>query len=335
MRVLKKDLTDGYMKIKIDSEEDLWHLDHVIKPGDKLKKRTKRTTIEGREKKSCVLELEVEKIDYQGHRLRTTGEIINAPEDVEHGYHTFNLEPGEVFDIWKDWRKWELKRVNKAVKSRKYKVLVCLIDKEGSSFHLITEKGISDLGALDSEIPGKMYKSDKKPEEFYGEVLEVLKREEDLEKIIIAGSGFEKENLYDFIEKREPSLAEDVMLQDTSVTGSTGLQEVIKRGGIEKILKESRISEEVNAVENLLKEINKDTGKAAYGEEEVQKAVEMGAVKKLLVIEEKTKDLEVEELMEKTEQRDGEVQLIHSDHEAGEKLNGLGGIAAVLRYSIK
>ncbi|MCK4434887.1 hypothetical protein KAU92_05300, partial [Candidatus Bathyarchaeota archaeon] len=43
----------------------------------------------------------------------------------------------------------------------------------------------------------------------------------------------------------------------------------------------------------------------------------------------------LEELMNVVEQKGGKIMIVSTEHEAGEKLTALGGIAALLRYSIR
>ena len=49
----------------------------------------------------------------------------------------------------------------------------------------------------------------------------------------------------------------------------------------------------------------------------------------------KVKDLAVEELMRRVESARGTVVIVSSRHEAGKKLEGLGGLAALLRFPIR
>ncbi|MDY6774121.1 MAG: mRNA surveillance protein Pelota, partial [Candidatus Nanohaloarchaea archaeon] len=130
----------------------------------------------------------------------------------------------------------------------------------------------------------------------------------------------------------DPELEEQVVVEDASTTGKAGVQEVIKRGAVKRVLEQSRISDESEAVEQFLDELNSG-GDVTYGQEEVKEAVEMGAVEKLLITEPLVPDHE--DLMEEVEQKNGEVQIVHEDHDAGKKLASLGGIAAELRYSIE
>lgn len=332
MELHDQDRGDGYMELEVESDADIWHLKHVVEPGDTLRMSDLRTTLEGGQKRRCTLTLEVEKVDYQGGRLRATGEITHAPEDVEHGYHTFNLEPGVTFELWKpDWKDYQLDRVETAAETVDYEVLVCMIDSEGANFAVITETGIQELSDVESGVSGKMYADDRASEtEFYDAVIAVLREYSDVDRVIVAGPGFAKENLVDRIEDEQ--LQENVALEDASTTGKAGVQEVLKRGAVKRVLHESRISDEVAAVEELLTLLKTEDEKTAYGLEAVRSAVEMGAVDTLLISDAEVR--EHEDLMERVEQRDGAVTIVHEDHDAGKKLASLGGIAATLRYRI-
>ncbi|MDY6776767.1 MAG: mRNA surveillance protein pelota [Candidatus Nanohaloarchaea archaeon] len=331
MKILGQDRKEGYMKLEVESDSDLWHLRHVVEEGDVLKAEDRRTTIEGGEKKYSTLKLEVEKTSYEGGRLRATGEITEAPEDVQRGYHTFNIEKGFTFEIWKDdWKEHQLERVRKASETEDYEVVVCMIDSEGANFSLVTETGIKDLSEVESGISGKMYPEDRSEEEFYGDVISVLKEYRDADRIIVAGPGFEKENLVDRIEEDE--LKDNVVTEDASTTGRAGVQEVLKRGAVKRVLEESRVSEEVEAVEDFLEVLNTEDEKAVYGLERVREAADVGAVARLLVTDPMLRDNE--DLVEEVERKNGEVQIVHTDHDAGKKLDSLGGVAAVLRYEI-
>ncbi len=97
-------------------------------------------------------------------------------------------------------------------------------------------------------------------------------------------------------------------------------------------MKHSRISEETEAVEKLLSEIAKD-GLAVYGLKETQKALEAGAIETMLVSDKKVRD--VEDLIERAEKQKAKILIVSSEHQSGEKLLGLGGVAGLLRYKVK
>jgi len=72
MKLLKTDRGEGYANIRIENKDDLWYLKDIIGKGDEVKAFTRRTKLDGREKKACTLSLEVEKTEYQENRLRVT-----------------------------------------------------------------------------------------------------------------------------------------------------------------------------------------------------------------------------------------------------------------------
>lgn len=326
MKILNQNREEGFAHIEIENEDDLWHLKEIIKEGDSVRAKTQRTKLDGREKNTCTLTLEVEKIEYQEDRLRLTGEITEGEEDIELGYHTFNLEPGKRFKLYKDFTDVEWEDLQEAEEKRSYTVLFCLIQKGEADFYLVEESGIQDLSKLDQNIPGKLYKDQDTGDSFFTDVSNYVERTaEKVDKIVIGGPGFTKQRLENML---SDEVKDKVLMQDTSVIGKTGLNEAIKRGALDRVVENSRISEESSAVEEFLQTLEKD-GAAEYGEP-VKELAEMGAVKKLLITQDKQR--EEPELVEKVERQGGDVQVVHTDHEAGERLENFGGIAAILRY---
>lgn len=326
MKLLKTNRSEGYAKIRIENTDDLWHLKEFIMPGSEVKTLTQRTKLDGREKKTVTLELETEKIEYREDRLRVTGEITQGAEDIELGYHTFNLEPETEFEIWKDFSDTEWEKLQELEEKRSYQVLFCLVEKGSADFFMVEESGIKDLSKVDQNIPGKMYSDQKTGEDFYSEVQTVLERSgKDVDNIILAGPGMQKNKVYNQL---SDELKQKTFQQDISVTGKTGLHEAIKRGALKKVVENARIGEEAQAVEEFFEELEKD-GNVDYGEA-VEELAEMGAVEKLLITQEKNR--EKPEITKNVEQQGGEVQIVHTDHESGERLDQFGGIAAILRY---
>ncbi|MDH5747327.1 MAG: peptide chain release factor 1, partial [Candidatus Bathyarchaeota archaeon] len=70
---------------------------------------------------------------------------------------------------------------------------------------------------------------------------------------------------------------------DTSYVNEQGVKEIVDKAP--EIMRKIRYIEEKEVVQRFLYEIGHDTGLATYGEEEVRKALETGAVKTLLLSE--------------------------------------------------
>jgi peptide chain release factor subunit 1 len=106
---------------------------------------------------------------------------------------------------------------------------------------------------------------------------------ENLKGLIIAGPGptkydFEKGDYLNYM------LKEKVLdTVDTAYVDEQGVKEVVDKAP--EIMRKVRYIEEKQIMQQFLYEIGHDTGMATYGEQEVRKALEAGAVKTLLLSE--------------------------------------------------
>lgn len=343
MKILTRNPKENLVKIKVENPNDLWELEHVLEEGDLVSGRTlRRKMIERKdgeekgEKRPVYLTLEAEKIKFHETtgNLRITGQIKEGPEDVDlDSYHTIVAEPGKVLSIVKEdgWEDWQIKTLKRAYK-KPPKVLVCVLDREKATIAEVSGE-VDIISNIESKTSGKQYKSEGESQ-YIGDIISVLKRKyEDFDKVVIAGPGFVKDDLFDKIREEDEKLGGMITKATTSQTGETGIQEVIKRGVIEKIVRDSRLAQESAEVEKLFEELSKDTGKVAYGEGNVRKAVDMGAVEKILVSERSIK--EMRDLLKDAEEKGADAMIVSERHEAGEKLKNMGGVAAFLRYRIE
>ncbi len=336
MRILKQNLKSGKIKIKAENPDDLWHLERILEPGDIVTSRTMRKTtikrgheIEHGDRKPLILAIELESTDFHKatHSLRLKGHIRSGPEDLVKlkSYHSLQIEPGSILTIQKEeWKSYQLERLKKA-RIKQPLLFFCVLDREQADFARLTDSGLEMAGT----ITYKKTWGEEKRDEYYREIHKTL--EAAMNKyhgIVIAGPGFEKENLLEFLDKANPELAAGIILEYASSTGRSGVQEIIKHSG-NRILKETRISKETGIVEKLLEEIAKD-GLAVYGPKETEQAIKSGAVETLLVSEDKIKDFEP--LMATAEKMKSRIFIISSEHESGEKFLNLGGIAGLLRF---
>ena len=119
MRITHFDRKTGEMKISIETLEDLWHLERVLRPKDRVEARTLRSVQfgEGKEEKKPVkILLEVDSAEFaeSANRLRVGGKIITGdPEEfVQIGrHHTFDFEPSDKLKIIKEWKAYEVDRL--------------------------------------------------------------------------------------------------------------------------------------------------------------------------------------------------------------------------------
>jgi protein pelota len=350
MKVLRN-LREGKVKVVPENLDDLWYLKGVIDQGDLVSGRTVRRIKDDEklradrgERVQVRLTLEVEDVGFHPSvtRLRILGKIVSGPEDrVSLGsYHTMDVKPGDTITIFKErWRTWELDRLREAERASKTPlVLMIAIEDDEAEVALVRRYGIDHLMRITGHVSGKKApdKRESALKGFFARVAAALKEavaKHGVKAVVVCGPGFVREDFMSYLRDREPEIAGICFQEGTGSGGRTGIQEAIKRGAVERAVKESRVSMETRLVERIFRDIGRDTGLATYGVREVEKALEIGAVDKLLVSDELVrKSARIERLMEKAKKTKGEVLLVSTEHEAGEKLLALGGVAALLRF---
>lgn len=350
MQIIHQNLKKGEIKIKIDNLDDLWYLSHIIDMGDLIKGQTiRKIRIGDKEdrkaqvvKKKIFLEIKVDKIDFQEDILKLLGKITQAPEDIKRGtHHSFNIEEGTILTIVKEkWLKYQLDKLKEAASAEQPKILICVLDREESIFALSKRKGFEILGEIKGEVQKKEDKAIAKGS-FYQDIIKLLEEYVNrykIKNIIVASPVFWKEELMKHI--KDSKLKEKIVLATCSSVGKNAINEVMKRPEVKEVLRQVRTAKEMNLVEEFLKGIAKKQP-IAYGIKEVTEAANAGAVNVLLItdsfihkVREKEKYEELDNVMKIVDSTKGEIHIISSEHESGKKLDGLGGIGAMLRYKI-
>jgi len=349
MKIISSDLKKGIMKVKVENLDDLWYLNQVIESKDIVKGRTFRKIKIGSEeqrkqnvaRKAVFLAIEVERVEYS-ESLRISGLVREGPEDVPLGsYHTFNLEENSIIEIKKDWLKYQVDKIKEASKEAQTKIIICVHDREEAIFAMMKKYGFDILSRMQGNVARKA--DDQKVEgNFYKEIIKQIQdydKRYELSKIIIGSPAFWKEDLMK--ELSDEQLKKKIILAGCSSVGDNGINEVIRRPETSEALKQGRISKEFKMVEKLLEEISKNN-LASYGVQETKTASDSGAVETLLITDsfiqksrEEDNYKEIENIMKIVDKAKGDVMIISSEHDAGKKLNGLTGIAAILRFRIK
>jgi protein pelota len=144
-----------------------------------------------------------------------------------------------------------------------------------------------------------------------------------------------------FVENEAADITHSVVdVKSVNNGGVAGIYEAMRSGVLLKTLKQQRIVEETETVEEILKRLGKAESNVTYGLAEVEKAANLGAVDKLVLADtmlRETSDekrLHLEDLMKTVEQKGGSILVVSTEHEAGAKLTALGGIAALLRFPL-
>jgi protein pelota len=272
------------------------------------------------------------------NRLRILGPITwGEPEEyIQLGkYHTIEIEPGERLKITKQWKNHEIKRLQDAEKeSKRPRIRIIVLDEEKALTGFLRASGVDYGPEFYSSGSKRDEKYEKTKLEYFGTLMAEVERHP--EKYVIAGPGFAKDNLKDFIAKRKPELLKRIIFESVSYAERSGVNELFANGIIERIMGEERSANEMKLVEELLTHVYKDTGKAVYGLAEVKKAAAAFAIDRLLVLDEYLrKDKEAEAAVDAADKSRAEIVVVSSEGEAGAKLKGFGKIAAFLKFRLR
>ncbi len=118
---------------------------------------------------------------------------------------------------------------------------------------------------------------------------------------------------------------------DIGDASESGLGELVEKA--KNLLADQERLQEKKDVELFFRVLGEDPGKAALGEKESRKALEMGAVATLYVSSKIPKSL-IKELSKMTENTGSEIKTISTDTPEGEQFFNMGGVGAILRFRI-
>jgi protein pelota len=318
--------------------DDLWHLEHLISPGDLVFATTLRTADipqdklrpEKAEKRPVRIGIRVEKVSFHPYtnRLRIGGVIEHGPDPGSH--HTFNIDAGTEVSVIKQWSSLDRERLERAERSTTF-----------GAIHILTlEEGEAQLFRLRQFGPewvetitvgsGKGSGTEGKKTLF-----EIILSRLTLISghIVLAGPGFVKDDFVRFLTEKAPDLRDRVLVVETRGTGRGGVQEIIGKGVLEQLVGDLQLQREVRVMEEFLTRISKGEP-VAYGVREVGTAVSCGAADQVMVADSMLHDSAIVSLLEQAERTRARIRVLSTAFEPGMQLESLGGIAALLRYHV-
>ena len=344
MKVLKIDKKENEIQCIPETADDLWHLEKIISKNDIIYGKTDRKIKpkkEGEKTERIIIfvELKVEDVHFEEYssQLRINGVILSGkPEELIEikSHQNIEIGYGDKLKIKKETlNQWQIDRLKKAEKSSASdSLLVILLDDEEAELAFINSYNISKKATIKEKIKGKMYAQEKST--YFEEILEKINFLSP-KKIILAGPGFTKDNLKKFIENKKLKGMPQVLTESTNSISTTGFNELLKEGKIEKVEKELQLFKESKVIEEFMSLVTK--GKVEYGLEKVKNALEQGAVENLIISETylmQNRD-KAENILNIAEKNGSNIEIISSKNPQEKIIHGFGGIVATLRYKLE
>jgi protein pelota len=329
----------GEIRLLAESVDDLWHLSHLIRPGDlvfattfrSVETATDKIRPEKPEKKPVRLGIRVEGVAFHpyANRLRISGIIEHGVDQGSH--HTIGLDAGAEVSVIRTWRQADLDRIDRAVKTTS----------SGSVHILAVEEGEAELYRIRQygpELVTTVTQGSSKGADtggrgiFFDRVARLLG--EVTGTVVVAGPGFVKDEAARYLKEKIPDLSDRCITIETRRSGRGAVTEALGKGVLERITGDLQLKREAELLDLFLARMGKNEP-VAYGRAEVEEAVSAGAAEQVLVTDEMVRDREVADLLDRAEKTRAKVTVFSSLFDPGQQLAALGGIAAILRYRIR
>ena len=221
MKYSKRD--SNIYHIRLENEDDLYHLNLLLSEGDQIRALTERRESsqsdrikkERGKKQKMKLTIDVKNLEYQsfGQRFRCHG-IISLGENNQGLHHTLILEPGDSFDVRKEvWLNHHKERLKKAAEPI---VTATAIAVESDSIVIaeLRTYGIRELKTLNREGSGKSTGGEELNDFYKRAVRQIVKVHIENSVIVIVGPGFLKEDFADVAKSRATDIFKGCVIEN-------------------------------------------------------------------------------------------------------------------------
>ncbi|KAI1393266.1 uncharacterized protein F4822DRAFT_6009 [Hypoxylon trugodes] len=365
------EMGEGSVTLLPIEPEDMWHANNLIGPEDIVKAHAIRkvvtesktgSTMSERVHTDLTIRVTSTFFDPGASQLHVSGTVIVENSIVSLGqYHTLDLELNRPFTLWKKygWDSVAKETLSDALKQDKEGAVAAVVMQEGiANICLITEYRTILKQRVESTIPKKRSSSseqDSGMKRFFEKTLSTLVRSIDFSiprPLLLASPGFVAGDFKKYISEEGSRRTDKTLIamakEATVVHSSSGhlhsLNEILKSTEVTATMKDMKFSKETRFMDDFFDKLRKDDGRAWYGTAPVEKAIREGAVGRgggVLLINNslfRSQDIATRRryvaMVDKVKEDGGEARILSSDHESGQRLDALGGIAAILTYPI-
>lgn len=344
----------GIVYLTLEDAEDLWCLKRIIEPGDLVSGETTRVIKhEGaysrpnkgeRVKVRVTISVESAKFDSGLDRLRISGKILEISDDIvaKGSFHSIIATPNYSLTFKKDhWKDLDQRILNESVKKSDRFIIVAM-DRREAGIGTIKGTHLQIISTIESGLMGKHYDVKGKPSTlYYDQVAQIIMSAYDPStKIFLAGPGYTKNSFANFLLKLRSDLKDNLRIIDgVDVTGEDGIYMIIRSPQFKKQSEESKLVQASNLLELAIKRISDGDEKVAFTFDEVKEASKLGAVDSVLIsnkiFDHNISEDDLVELLNSVETFHGKSYIIDSTTEISAQIMALGGIVALLRFSLK
>lgn len=284
-------------------------------------------------------------------RLRITGIITNTDNElVPRGiHHSLTVQVGDTITIDKN-RKWNDVETNILKRSgNSTNFILVAIDAQEAAVAKISGTHLKIIPNIYSGQSGKRYqhaaKNNPNIEIFFDDIAKTIQsmfsaaEEENNSTIIIFGPGETKRRFYNLlVEKYKLEKGKVSLIDGVDVAGEDGIFVFLRSPAIKEAMSSSKLATVSSILDEIMRLVHKGDAKYAMGMQEVSNAASIKAIENLVFsdsIFKTTDENDVVKLLNLLESQGAKSFAVDSSTDIGWRVSSLGGIVALLRYSIR
>ncbi|MCS7122826.1 MAG: hypothetical protein NZ908_02640 [Candidatus Micrarchaeota archaeon] len=309
--------------IRLDNTNDIWYLWNLLARDDIVEAYSLRSVEGIDEKKPVRIKLQIDRIKYMKDlkTLRVTGKILDGSptEYIQIGrYHSFDFDQNSELYVYKSWSDYERELLNEAMRMSKESMgMLVLIDERTLKIFQIYPIGLEVI--IEKDLPYSKYQ-DNNRDEIYQQIKNIIRNT----PVIVAGPGFEKERLAEYLSKGGAKL---LGVLGTSYAEVSSLKEIFPQ--IRELIQRNRLNLDLQIIETINMYISKYTDMVVFGDE-VRNYIE-GSLELIVVIDEALEDPKVREILKISENYGTKIHIMSSQSPYSENISMLR-IIGIRRY---
>jgi protein pelota len=264
-------------------------------------------------------------------------------------HHSLTLRVGDSITIDKD-RKWNNLEVNILRKSGDGSDFVLIaIDTQEAAIAKVSGTHLQIIPNIYSGKSGKRYpqakKKDSSTEAFFEDISRTIASlitagEDRLIKAIIFGPGETKRRFHNFLINSKEILEKNMFttVDGVDVAGEDGIYVFLRSSAMKDVMSLSKLAAVSSILDEIMYLVQKSEIKFAMGMQEVRNAASIKAISHLVLsdsIFNTAAESDVIKLLNSVEGQGAKTYAVDSSTDIGMRVSALGGIIALLRYTLR
>jgi protein pelota len=284
-------------------------------------------------------------------RLRITGIITNTDNELisRGSHHSMTVRIEDTIMIEKD-RKWHENELNILARSGNTEDFILVaIDTQEAAVAKVSGTHLELIPNIYSGQSGKRFQTSKKNnpniEGYFADVMRTIQSIVDNDdgtvcKAIVFGPGETKRRLYNFLDtgKNRIEKAKLTIVDGVDVAGEDGIYVFLRSPALKEVMSSSKLAVVSSILDEVLRLVHKGELKYAMGIQEVTYATSIKNIECLVfsdAIFKSSDEDSVLKVINSAESYGGKIYAVDSSTDIGLRVSSLGGIVALLRYSMR